>query len=112
MRFAIGISSVVCGPLMYDFQELWELAKREEKIFAGSTSSLTGMLSQVYFLISDIRAPDASILSRPFQYMVRISHEFAIGSAHLTTRQAWRFYTWSANAGLGPFKSQGWGLRN
>jgi len=112
MRFAVGISSVVCGPLMYGFQELWELAKREERIFAGSTSSLTGMLSQVYFLISGTRAPDASFLSRAFQSMVRILREFAVGSAHLTTRQAWRFYTWSANAGLGPFKLQGWGLRN
>ena len=41
-------------------------------MFGGSTSSLTGMLSQVYFLISGLRAPDTSALSRPFQHMVRI----------------------------------------
>lgn len=91
---------------MNGLQELWELTKREGKMFGGSTSSLTGMLSQVYFLISGMRTPDTSPLSQPFYYMVRVLREFLIGPAHLTTRQAWRLYTWTENACLGPFKSQ------
>ena len=70
------------------------------------------MLSQIYFLISGIRTPDTSLLSQPFQLIVRIVRCFAVESAHLTKRQAWRFHTWSADAGLGPFKSQGWGVCN
>ena len=97
---------------MHSFQDLWGLAKREGRIFGGSTSSLTGMLSQVYFLISSIRTPDSSLLSRPFQYVVRVLHDSPAEFAHLTTHKAWRFHTWSADAGLGPFKLQGWGLRN
>lgn len=94
------------------FQDLWELAKREGRMFGGSTSSLTGMLSQVYFLISGIRIPDTSPLSRPFLYMVRVFHRIVIGSAHLMTCQAWRFHTWSADASYGLFELQGRGVLN
>ena len=94
------------------FQDLWELAKRERRIFGGSTSSLTGMLSQVYFLISGFRTPDTSLLSRPFQYMVRTFHDFAVGFARLTTRKARRFHSWSTDAGRSPFELQRWDVRN
>lgn len=47
--------------------ELRSLAQREKKPFAGSTSSLTGMLSHVYFLISQDREVDISPLSRAFK---------------------------------------------
>jgi hypothetical protein len=49
-------------------------------MFSGSTSSLTGMLSQVYFLISGIRMPDTSSLSKPFSYLVRISSDSGANS--------------------------------
>ncbi|KAH7915865.1 mitochondrial protein Pet127-domain-containing protein [Hygrophoropsis aurantiaca] len=48
-------------------EDLWALAKKEGRTFAGSTSSLTGMLSHVYFLVSDDRDVDTSLLSRHFQ---------------------------------------------
>lgn len=35
--------------------DLWKLAKREHRPYVGSTSSLTGMMSQIYFLISEDR---------------------------------------------------------
>jgi hypothetical protein len=54
-------------------------------MFSGSTSSLTGMLSQVYFLISGLRMPDTSLLSLPFNYMVRILCNSPVWSAHLAT---------------------------
>jgi hypothetical protein len=47
-------------------QDLWSLAKRENRTFAGSTSSLTGMLSQIYFLISGDKDVDTSVLSQSF----------------------------------------------
>ncbi|KAI0322038.1 mitochondrial protein Pet127-domain-containing protein [Amylostereum chailletii] len=47
-------------------RDLWTLAKREGKMFAGSTSSLTGLLSQVYFLLSQDKEVDLSNLSRHF----------------------------------------------
>lgn len=89
---------------MNGFQDLLELAKREGRLFGGSTSSLTGMLSQAYFLISGIRTPDTSLLSRPFQYMVRIFRVFTAGTIFLTTLQARRFYIWSTDAGFCAFK--------
>ncbi|KAF9468569.1 mitochondrial protein Pet127-domain-containing protein [Collybia nuda] len=47
-------------------EDLWDLAKRENRPFAGSTSSLTGILSQIYFLISGNRNVDTSVLSNVF----------------------------------------------
>ncbi|KAI0927186.1 hypothetical protein AcV5_007789 [Taiwanofungus camphoratus] len=53
-------------------EELWSLAKREGCSFAGSTSSLTGMLSQVYFLLSREKWIDVSTLSAAFLKQPRI----------------------------------------
>ncbi|RDB18053.1 hypothetical protein Hypma_000891 [Hypsizygus marmoreus] len=47
-------------------EDLWDLAKREKRTFAGSTSSLSGMLSQIYFLISGDKDVNTSNLSRHF----------------------------------------------
>jgi Mitochondrial protein Pet127 len=43
------------------------LAKRESRRYTGSTSSLTGMLSHIYFLISGFRDVNTSSLSQHFQ---------------------------------------------
>ncbi|PCH40072.1 Pet127-domain-containing protein [Wolfiporia cocos MD-104 SS10] len=48
---------------------LWAAAKQSECIFTGSTSSLTGMLSLIYLLLSNEKQVDTSILSAPFQKM-------------------------------------------
>ncbi|KAF7291574.1 hypothetical protein HMN09_01248500 [Mycena chlorophos] len=48
-------------------EDLRNLAKREGRMFAGSTSSLSGMLSHCYFLISEHREVDISSLSEAFQ---------------------------------------------
>ncbi|KAF9013467.1 mitochondrial protein Pet127-domain-containing protein [Cyathus striatus] len=47
--------------------DLRDLAKREGKKFCGSTSSLSGLLSQAYFLISDNKEFDISVLSNIFR---------------------------------------------
>ncbi|KAK2465232.1 hypothetical protein APHAL10511_002586 [Amanita phalloides] len=47
-------------------EELWTLLKRENRTFAGSTSSLSGILSQIYFLISGDKYVDTQNLSRSF----------------------------------------------
>ncbi|KAF5338905.1 hypothetical protein D9611_008756 [Ephemerocybe angulata] len=47
--------------------DLFALAKRQGRRFAGSTSSLTGILSQCYFLISGEKDVDTSTLSSEFQ---------------------------------------------
>jgi len=47
-------------------QDLRQLAQREGKKFAGSTSSLSGILSQIYFLISGDKKVDISTLSKSF----------------------------------------------
>lgn len=52
-------------------QDLWTLARRENRKYTGSTSSLTGMLSHIYFLISDDKDVDVSSLSRHFHQEVR-----------------------------------------
>lgn len=49
-------------------EDLWELARREKRTFSGSTSSLTGMLSQIYFLVSGDKPVDVSTLSHIFAY--------------------------------------------
>lgn len=46
--------------------DLQILAKQHNRPFVGSTSSLTGLLSHVYFLVSGDRAVDTSPLSRAF----------------------------------------------
>ncbi|KAJ7459785.1 RNA processing-related protein, mitochondrial RNA degradation [Mycena latifolia] len=48
-------------------EDLRSLAKRQNRMFAGSTSSLTGMLGHCYFLISEHKAVDISSLSQHFQ---------------------------------------------
>ncbi|KAF7422635.1 hypothetical protein PC9H_010791 [Pleurotus ostreatus] len=47
--------------------DLYTLAKRENRTFAGSTSSLTKILSHIYFLISGDKHVDTSNLSAAFQ---------------------------------------------
>ncbi|KAG5648278.1 hypothetical protein DXG03_004848 [Asterophora parasitica] len=46
--------------------DLWDLARREKCTFAGSTSSLSGMLSHVYFLLSGDKDVNTDNLSRHF----------------------------------------------
>ncbi|KAF9527551.1 mitochondrial protein Pet127-domain-containing protein [Crepidotus variabilis] len=48
-------------------EELRALAKREGKKYAGSTSSLSGMLSHIYFLLSEFKEVDYSVLSQHFK---------------------------------------------
>ncbi|KAJ6512204.1 mitochondrial protein Pet127-domain-containing protein [Mycena vitilis] len=48
-------------------EDLRSLAERQNRMFAGSTSSLTGMLSHCYFLISEHKPVDISSLSQSFQ---------------------------------------------
>ncbi|KAH8998517.1 mitochondrial protein Pet127-domain-containing protein [Lactarius akahatsu] len=47
-------------------QDLHVVAKREGRKYAGSTSSMTGLLSQLYYLISGDKPINASNLSRGF----------------------------------------------
>ncbi|KAG6877748.1 hypothetical protein C0993_004251 [Termitomyces sp. T159_Od127] len=46
--------------------DLWDLARREKRTFAGSTSSLSGMLSHIYFLLSGDKEVNTDNLSRHF----------------------------------------------
>ncbi|KAH0832338.1 hypothetical protein J3R83DRAFT_13354 [Lanmaoa asiatica] len=46
--------------------DLWKIAKQHKRPFAGSTSSLTGLLSHCYFLISGDKEVDTGSLSRAF----------------------------------------------
>jgi hypothetical protein len=58
-----------------DEQELTSLAKREECKFIGSTSTLTGAFSQIYFAISGGKGVDLSNFSQSFASEVRpLSH--------------------------------------
>ncbi|KAF8917073.1 mitochondrial protein Pet127-domain-containing protein [Mucidula mucida] len=47
-------------------EELWALAKQEGRTFAGSTSSLSGMLVHIYFLLSSHRQVNLSSLTHVF----------------------------------------------
>ncbi|KAF4617875.1 hypothetical protein D9613_006069 [Agrocybe pediades] len=47
--------------------DLRALAKQEGKKFAGSTSSLSGMMSHIYFLLSEYKEADCTILSQHFK---------------------------------------------
>ncbi|KAJ7212191.1 mitochondrial protein Pet127-domain-containing protein [Mycena pura] len=49
-------------------EDLRTLAKRENRMFAGSTSSLTGLLGHCYFLISGHKTVDISCLSKSFYH--------------------------------------------
>lgn len=51
-------------------QALKRFAKEREKKFAGSTSSLTGLLSHIYFLISNDHPVNTSLLPAPFNKAV------------------------------------------
>ncbi|TFK73566.1 Pet127-domain-containing protein [Pluteus cervinus] len=48
-------------------EDLWTLARQEKRTFAGSTSSLTGMLSHIYFLLSGDKPVDTSTLTSAFR---------------------------------------------
>lgn len=48
------------------------MAKQCKRPFAGSTSSLTGLLSHCYFLISGDKEVDTSSLSRAFHHQVSV----------------------------------------
>ncbi|KAG9103870.1 hypothetical protein FRC06_007399 [Ceratobasidium sp. 370] len=56
--------------------ELADLAKRQGKKFTGSTSSVSTILAHIYFLISNWREVDTSVLSTAFVHM---SKEFSAG---------------------------------
>ncbi|KAJ3815306.1 mitochondrial protein Pet127-domain-containing protein [Lentinula aff. lateritia] len=47
--------------------DLWALAKQEKRKFGGSTSSLSGMLCHIYFLLSGNKSVDTSPLSLDFR---------------------------------------------
>ncbi|KAJ4491307.1 mitochondrial protein Pet127-domain-containing protein [Lentinula edodes] len=47
--------------------DLWALAKQEKRKFGGSTSSLSGMLCHIYFLLSGNKSVDTSALSLDFR---------------------------------------------
>ncbi|GLB38468.1 putative mitochondrial protein Pet127 [Lyophyllum shimeji] len=47
-------------------EDLWALARRESRTYAGSTSSLSGMLSHIYFLLSGDKEVNTGNLSRHF----------------------------------------------
>lgn len=64
-------------PIFASSQDLWKIAKRHKRPFAGSTSSLTGLLSHCYFLISGDREVDTSSLSRAFFHQVSIRESLA-----------------------------------
>ncbi|KAH9480468.1 mRNA degradation protein, mitochondrial [Psilocybe cubensis] len=49
-------------------KDLHIMATREQKKFAGSTSSLSGMLSHIYFLLTEYKEIDATILSQYFKH--------------------------------------------
>lgn len=49
---------------------LFSLAQSERKRFAGSTSSLTGLMSHIYYLISGCHPVSTSNLSKAFSTKV------------------------------------------
>ncbi|KAJ3972992.1 mitochondrial protein Pet127-domain-containing protein [Lentinula raphanica] len=48
-------------------EDLWTLAKQEKRKFGGSTSSLSGMLCHIYFLLSGNKTVDTNNLSLDFR---------------------------------------------
>ena len=55
---------------------LRDLALREKRTFAGSTSSLSGLLSHIYFLISRHKPVNLGTMADPFKHMVRCDVHF------------------------------------
>ncbi len=66
-------------------QALRTLAVEHNKRFVGSTSSLTGVLSHIYFLLSGHKPIDTSSLSKGFSPHVRYSIPVNSRGAHRTT---------------------------
>ncbi|KAF7978478.1 hypothetical protein HWV62_45609 [Athelia sp. TMB] len=62
--------------------DLRTLARQEGRQYTGSTSSLTGVLSHIYFLLSNFRDVNTSMLSRNFQ---KESATFTAGQRMPTT---------------------------
>ncbi|KAG7088520.1 hypothetical protein E1B28_012504 [Marasmius oreades] len=48
-------------------EDLWALARKENRRFGGSTSSLSGILSQIYFMLSNNKDVDLRTLSMKFE---------------------------------------------
>ncbi|CAK5284231.1 unnamed protein product [Mycena citricolor] len=63
-------------------EDLYNLAKREGRMFAGSTSSLSGMLCHAYFLLSEHKHVDTSSLSHRF---IREEKDFTPGQRMAST---------------------------
>jgi len=53
--------------ICHEMQDLRTLAIQEGKKFAGSTSSLSGMMSHIYFLLSEYKEADCTVLSQHFK---------------------------------------------
>ena len=60
-------TSVWAHPLILSFQTLIDLAKKNDCKYAGSTSSLTGILTQIYLLLSREKLLKLYNLSEAFQ---------------------------------------------
>jgi hypothetical protein len=86
------------------------LAKREGRRYAGSTSSLTGMLSHIYFLISGFREINTSSLSRHFQNDVGL-FTIILNPAYFVSFSEQSFYPWPKDARYSQAKLQRWSLR-
>ena len=56
--------------LILFLQDLLVVAKREGRKYAGSTSSMSGLLSQLYYLISGDKPINTSNLSNGFSTQV------------------------------------------
>lgn len=66
-RYARAAFFIIKILTVFFVQDLRALAKQEDKKFSGSTSSLSGMLSHIYFLLSEYKEADCSILSQHFK---------------------------------------------
>lgn len=53
------------------------MARGEGALFVGSTSSLSGILSHIYFKLSNHRPVDTSVLSTPFTNEVSLCRKTA-----------------------------------
>ncbi|OZJ04984.1 hypothetical protein BZG36_01777 [Bifiguratus adelaidae] len=56
----------ICPPSEFDYNNLWSMAKRQDKKYVGSTSSMSAVLSHFYFLISGWKPVNTSSLSSAF----------------------------------------------
>jgi hypothetical protein len=73
----LGFVTFLCVDY-FAMQDLRELARREKRQFAGSTSSLSGMLSHIYFLLSEFKDADISIMSQHFSHEVTQTSFFSV----------------------------------